>query len=57
VADILRLYGEAYQQTHYLSPTQQRVMQAIVECRTARLGGHAETCPQCGFERYAYKAQ
>lgn len=56
VADILRLYGEAYQQTHYLSPTQQRVMQAIVECRTARLGGHAETCPQCGFERYAYNS-
>src|SRR5688572_14548324 len=25
-------------------------------CRTAQLGGHAEQCPQCGFERYAYNS-
>src|SRR5215471_12165545 len=24
--------------------------------RTAQLGGHAEPCPQWGFERYAYNA-
>ena len=28
-------------------------MHAIEACRTAQLGGHAEHCPTCGFERYA----
>ena len=56
VADVLRLYGDQYQQTHDLSPTQKRVWDAVVQCRTAPLGGHAETCLQCGFERYAYNS-
>jgi hypothetical protein len=31
-------------------------MYAIEACRTAQLGGHAEHCPSCGFERYASNA-
>ena len=31
-------------------------MHAIEACRTAQLGGHAEHCPTCGFERYAYNS-
>ena len=54
VADIVRLYGASYRQTHPVSPGQQRVLEAIAACRTAQLGGHVEQCPQCGFERYAY---
>ena len=54
VADILRLYGDSYRQTHPVSPAQQQVFEAIVACRTAQLGGHVEQCPQCGFERYTY---
>jgi Putative transposase/Transposase zinc-binding domain len=56
VADIVRLYGDTYRQTHWVSPTQQKVLEAIAACRTAQLGGHAEQCPQCGFERYAYNS-
>ena len=29
-------------------------MRAIVECRTAALGGVRESCPQCGYSRYRY---
>ena len=29
------------------------MIHAIIACRTAQLGGHAERCPQCGFARYA----
>jgi Putative transposase/Transposase zinc-binding domain len=29
---------------------------AIEAGRTAQLGGHAEHCPTCGFERYAYNS-
>lgn len=52
-ADIFRLSGDAYRQTHAVSAAQQQVLDAIIACRTAQLGGHAERCPQCGFERYA----
>jgi Putative transposase/Transposase zinc-binding domain len=54
IADIFRLYGESYRQTHAVSAAQDKVIDAIVACRTAQLGGHAEQCAQCGFERYAY---
>jgi hypothetical protein len=56
VADILRLYGDTYGQTHPVSAAQRKVIEALMACRTANLGGHAEQCPQCGFERYAYNS-
>jgi len=54
LADIFREYGESYQRGHSLHPLDARVMDAIVSCRTANLGGHREHCPRCGFERYLY---
>jgi hypothetical protein len=56
VADIFRLYGETYRRHHTVSPAQQKVMRDIEACRTAQCGGHAEHCPTCGFERYAYNS-
>ena len=56
IADIFRLYGESYRQAHPVSAPQDKVIDAIMACRTAQLGGHAEQCPQCGFERYAYNS-
>jgi len=56
VADIFRLYGETYRRHHAVPPVQQKVMHDIEVCRTAPLGGHAEHCPTCGFERYAYNS-
>jgi hypothetical protein len=56
VADIFRLYGETYRRHHVIPPGQQKVMHDIEACRTAQLGGHAEHCPSCGFERYAYNS-
>jgi transposase-like zinc-binding protein len=53
VADIFRLSGDTYRQTSGVSAAQQQVIDAIIACRTAQLGGHAERCPQCGFERFA----
>jgi hypothetical protein len=56
VADIFRQYGEAYRQTHAVSPAQRRVMTAIETCRTAALGGHLEACDACGHQRIAYNS-
>ena len=55
VADIFRLYGDAYrQQVGSLSPPQERVMRSLQLCRTAALGGHLYVCDGCGVvhERY-----
>lgn len=58
VADILRRYGETYRAEHEgsLSVAQRRVMQAIMTCRTAALGGHLEACDDCGHQRICYNS-
>ncbi len=58
VADVFRLYGDAYRQQHgcSLSTAQRRVMTAIEQCRTAALGGHVEQCDACGHQRIAYNS-
>jgi hypothetical protein len=56
LADIVRLYGPAYRDAHRLPLAQLKVLQAIESCRTAALGGHRESCAQCGFARYAYNS-
>jgi Putative transposase/Transposase zinc-binding domain len=54
VADIVRAYGAAFLATHAVSHEQARVLRAIVQCRTAALGGHVEQCVTCGTERVCY---
>lgn len=53
IADILRQFGPSYAQTHSVSPVEQRILDDLMACRTACLGGHTERCHQCGFERQA----
>jgi hypothetical protein len=51
VADILREQGgRFFEQSPRLNFQQLSVLQAISRCRTAALGGHIDTCPQCGYE-------
>lgn len=52
IADVLRDHA------HGLSLTSQQVraVRDIVACRTSRLGGHLEVCPDCGFERGSYNS-
>ena len=54
VANIVRACGDAYRATHQLSVQQSRVLQAIAQCRTATLGGHAARCDQCGVVSISY---
>jgi hypothetical protein len=58
VADISRAAGTAYRATHagHLSLHQLKVMSAIETCRTAALGGHVESCEDCGHRRIAYNS-
>ena len=54
VAHILREGADAYRQTHRLSAQQQRVVNALVSCRTAALGGFKSHCNHCGAETIQY---
>jgi hypothetical protein len=58
IADILRRHGDAYRlaRAGHLGRVEQRVMSAIVACRTAALGGHVEACGDCGLTRVAYNS-
>ncbi|HET9362858.1 MAG TPA: IS91 family transposase [Vicinamibacterales bacterium] len=52
----MRTHGDAYRRTHRLAPVQHRALRAIETCRTAVLGGHQETCDQCGAVRISYNS-
>ncbi len=56
LAHILRQFGPVYQRTHQdqLLPSHRRVMQDVVNCRTAVCGGHLYTCQACETTQYNY---
>ena len=54
VADILRAGAGTYRETHRLSAQQQRVVNALVSCRTAALGGFKASCEHCGAVTIQY---
>ena len=56
LAGILRTHGSTYRRGHTLSPTQARAWRAIVDCRTAALGGVRERCANCGAERHVWRS-
>jgi hypothetical protein len=56
VADIFRLYGEAYRSTHALTSEQAGVMYAIANCRTATYGFHTDVCNGCAYIESAYNS-
>ncbi len=56
LADIWREHGDAYQQQFgsQMLPSHKRAMQAIVQCRTAALGGHLYQCEACDHQEFRY---
>ena len=51
IADVVRRFGPAYRQAHgaALLPSHRRTLDAIVACRTERLGGQLWRCPACAL--------
>lgn len=56
LADVVSRFGKKLTQQHQLSPQQVKVLNNIVQCRTASLGGHEEACENCGEIRYSYNS-
>jgi hypothetical protein len=54
VADILRAAGPELCARLAVLPSQKRALQAILECRTAALGGQVYGCAQCGVLHFSY---
>jgi hypothetical protein len=54
VADIVRAAGPELCAQLAVLPSQQRALQAILQCRTAALGGEVYGCLQCGALHYSY---
>ena len=54
LAGVLRRRGPACLAAHSLSAAKAKVWRAILACRTAALGGHIETCDDCGSTRHVY---
>ena len=56
LADVVRRYRQAYEQTHGLWPAERAVLNAVQRCRTAALGGHLDHCRDCGRDRPSYNS-
>ncbi len=58
VADILRASGRSFWERHgsHLAWQHRKVMDAIVRCRTATLGGHRDQCLRCGHQAISYNS-
>ncbi len=56
LADIFSRHANDYLKHHQLCPQQQKAFDAIVQCRTDKLGGHINRCDHCGHTRQAYNS-
>jgi hypothetical protein len=58
VADIIRASGSSFYERHssHLAYQHRKVMDAIVRCRTAALGGHRDQCLRCGHQAISYNS-
>ena len=54
IADILRNHITDYLDTYPLSPQHYKIVFNLLNCRTAKLGGHLQRCEHCGTERIMY---
>jgi len=54
LAEVLATFGPAYLARQSLPRGAAKVWRAILACRTAALGGHVESCADCGTSRHVY---
>jgi hypothetical protein len=54
LAEVLRHFGPEYLRSHLLSTSQARAWRAIVNCRTAALGGQLLQCDACGARQWRW---
>lgn len=56
VQEVFVRHGRAFMEDVRLTPQEKRVMEDIMHCRTAALGGHRYRCDKCGREVCVYNS-
>src|SRR3984957_11259374 len=58
VADVIRAAGESFykQSQQWFTWLHLKVLNAILRCRTAALGGHVDACSKCGHQAVSYNS-
>ena len=56
LAEVIRLFGEAFEQANRPSVIERKVLREIASCRSAALGGHVDRCDDCGKIRISYNS-
>lgn len=56
ISDVLRRYLGRYCRHHKLSDFQQKVIKAILQCRTADMGVYIEGCDNCDYTREQFRS-
>lgn len=56
IADVLRAGLAKHELRHSLSEVQRKAVNAILNCRTAALGGHLDACTGCGTLSVSYNS-
>ena len=58
VADIVRAAGDSFWDKHksHFAWVHRKVLDAIVRCRTAALGGHLDKCTRCGHQAISFNS-
>lgn len=56
LADVVRMFGDEFEQQCHPLKQHKRVLNAIAKCRTAALGGHVDECDHCGHQRISYNS-
>ena len=56
VAHIIKRFNTAYQRDYSPSGYVSKTLQALLNCRTAQLGGHVDVCTNCRHTRISYNS-
>ena len=56
IADIIRRFAKQFTAKHNPNTYHRRVLDALTQCRTSSLGGHADACDCCGQIRISYNS-
>ena len=56
VADILRQYFDDYKEKYETPDYIKKIVNDIIICRSAALGGHIEICNDCGLLQISYNS-
>lgn len=56
VQNIFQQNGQVFRQNHKLPTNVRKAMSAVENCRTEVLGGHMDTCDECGYYRISYNS-